>query len=173
MLRRILWNLGTSQVVLVVKNLPANAGEVRDTDSIPGLGRSPGVGNDNPCQYSCLENSMDRGAWWATVDGVTKSWTQLSTYTRSLLGHQWSRLHGSYCPCAKQVFIRHWFYTRNCAKCWGHKAWFLPSSSLSSRREHDDTSNRDGVNLCSVRSLVEACGESHSKNWVVAQAASS
>ena len=45
---------------------------------IPGLGRSSGEGNGNPLQYSCLKNSMDRGAWWATVHGVTKSWTQLS-----------------------------------------------------------------------------------------------
>ena len=47
----------------VVKNPPANAGNARDMGSIPGLGRYPGVGNDNPLQYSCLENSMDRGAW--------------------------------------------------------------------------------------------------------------
>jgi len=53
----------------VVKNPPANAG---DMDPVPGLGRSPGEGNGNPVQYSCLENSMDRGAWWATVHGVTK-----------------------------------------------------------------------------------------------------
>ena len=56
----------------VVKNLPANAGGARDVCFIPGLGRSPGVGNGNPLQCSCLENSMDRGAWWATVYGVTK-----------------------------------------------------------------------------------------------------
>ena len=56
----------------VVKNLPANAG---DTGSIPGLGRSPGEENCNPLQYSCRENPMDRGAWWAIVHGVTKSWT--------------------------------------------------------------------------------------------------
>ena len=49
----------------VVKNLPANARDPGDAGSIPGLGRSPGVGNRNPLQYSCLENSMDRGAWWA------------------------------------------------------------------------------------------------------------
>ena len=55
---------------LVVRNLPANA---RDMDSIPGSGRSPGGGNDNPLQYSCLENLMDRRAWWATVHGVAKS----------------------------------------------------------------------------------------------------
>ena len=58
-----------------VKNLPAHAGDRRDMGSIPGWGRSPGVGNDNPLQYSCLENFMDRGAWWATVRGVTKSRT--------------------------------------------------------------------------------------------------
>ena len=59
----------------VVKNLPANVG---DTGSIPGSGRSPGGGNDNPFQYSCLKNLMDRGAWQATVQRVTKSQTQLS-----------------------------------------------------------------------------------------------
>ena len=59
----------------MVKNPPANAGDVRDVGSIPGLGRSPGAGRGNPLQYSCLENPMDRGAWWATVHGVTKSWT--------------------------------------------------------------------------------------------------
>ena len=67
-----------SQVALVVKNLPANAGDLRDMGSIPGLGRSPGEGHGNPLQYSCLENPMDRGAWQATVHGVTKSWTRLS-----------------------------------------------------------------------------------------------
>ena len=51
-----------------------------DLDSIPALGRSPGEGNGSPCQYSCLGNSMDRGAWQATVHGVTKSWTQLSNF---------------------------------------------------------------------------------------------
>ena len=59
------WNC-TSQVVLVVKNPPANAGKVRNMGSIPGLGRSPGGGHGNPLQYSYLENLMDRGAWWAT-----------------------------------------------------------------------------------------------------------
>ena len=49
-----------------------------DPRSIPGLGRSPEEGNGNPLQYFCLENSMDRGAWWAIVHGVTKSWTRLS-----------------------------------------------------------------------------------------------
>ena len=53
----------------MVKNLPANAG---DTGSIPGSGKSPGEGNGNPLQYSCLRNSMGRGDWWATIHGVTK-----------------------------------------------------------------------------------------------------
>ena len=64
-----------SQGVLVVKNPPANAGDARDMGLIPGLGRSPGVGNGNPLQYSGLENPMDRGAWWATVHSIAKSWT--------------------------------------------------------------------------------------------------
>ena len=59
----------------MVENLPADA---EDTGSIPGSGRSPGEGNGNPLQYSCLGNLMDRGAWWATVRGVTKSQAQLS-----------------------------------------------------------------------------------------------
>ena len=59
----------------------ASACGVEDPGSIPASGRSPGEGNGNPLQYSCLENPMDRGAWWATVHGVTKSQTQLSDYT--------------------------------------------------------------------------------------------
>ena len=68
----------SSQVVLGVKNLHANAGDVRDAVSIPGSGRSPGKGNDNLLQYSCLENPMDRVAWWSTVQRVTRSQTWLS-----------------------------------------------------------------------------------------------
>ena len=68
-------------MALVVKNLPSNAGDTRDAGSTPGLGRSPEVGNGNSLQYSCLENPMDRGAWRATVRGVSKSQTQLSTHT--------------------------------------------------------------------------------------------
>ena len=64
-----------SQVAQLVKNLPANTGDIRDADSDPGLGRSPGVGNSTRLQYSFLENSVDRGAWWARVHGVTKSQT--------------------------------------------------------------------------------------------------
>ena len=68
----------TFHVCLQVKASACNAG---DLGSIPGLGRSPGEGNSNPLQYSCLENPMDRGVWWAIVHGVAKSWTQLSDFT--------------------------------------------------------------------------------------------
>ena len=70
----------------VVKNPPANAGDIGDKDSIPGSGRSPGEGTDNLLQYSCLENPMDRGTWWPTVHGVTKSQTQLCTHMVSCYG---------------------------------------------------------------------------------------
>ena len=61
----------------MVNNTPVSAGDVRDVGLIPGSGRSPGEGNGNPVQYSCLENPMNRGAWWATVHRVAKSQTQL------------------------------------------------------------------------------------------------
>ena len=65
----------------VVKNLPANTRNTREKGSILPWGRAPGVENANPLQYSCLDNSINRGAWWATVQrGVTKSQTQLSTH---------------------------------------------------------------------------------------------
>ena len=65
----------TNQVALTVKYPPANAGDPRDMGLVFGLGRTPGAGNWNPLQYSCLENPLDRGDWWAIVHGVTKSWT--------------------------------------------------------------------------------------------------
>ena len=69
--------LWASQVVLVVKNPPANAGDMRVVGLISGLGRSPGGGHGNPLQYSCLENPMDRGDWWATAHSVPKSQARL------------------------------------------------------------------------------------------------
>ena len=89
----------------VVKNLPADVGDIRDTGLIPVLGRSPGGGNGNPLQYSCLENLIDRGAWWATVHGSQKSparwsdwsWhqTRLSPKSRAFPGHPRSDDPGS------------------------------------------------------------------------------
>ena len=78
----VLWSMW--HAVLVVKNPPANAGDIRDAGSIPGLGRAPGGGHGSPPQYSCLENPMDRGAWRAAVHRVAKSQTwlkQLSMHT--------------------------------------------------------------------------------------------
>ena len=64
-------------MTLVIKDLPVKAGDVRDTGSIPGSGRSPGGGHGNSLQYYCLENPMDRGAWQATVHGIAKNQTLL------------------------------------------------------------------------------------------------
>ena len=75
--RGCLWPERAAQLALVVKNLLANAGDLRDAGLIPGLGRSSGGGHGNPPQYSCLENPMDRGAWQVTVHGVTQSQTEL------------------------------------------------------------------------------------------------
>ena len=69
-----------SQVVLVVRNPPASAGDAVDLGLIPGSGRSPGVGNGNPLQYSCWDNHMDRGSWWARV---TKSWPRVGEHAHS------------------------------------------------------------------------------------------
>ena len=78
----------------VVKNPPANAGDVRDVALIPGSGRFPGGGHGNPLQYSCLENPIDRGAWWATVHRAGKSWTQLKQHNM----HAQTSGHGSLSP---------------------------------------------------------------------------
>ena len=71
------------RVALMVKNLPANAGDTRDLGSIPGSGRLPGGGNGNTLQYPCLGNPMDTGVWCAVVHGVAKNEIQLSTQTRN------------------------------------------------------------------------------------------
>ena len=92
-----------------------SAGNAGDPGSIPESGRSPGEGNGNPLQDSCLENSMDKGAWWATVHGVTKSWTWLSN-TFTFKGYRWmarwrgtkgrvqkNPKHTCICPCEVRV----------------------------------------------------------------------
>ena len=87
------------QVALVVENLPANAGDIRDVGSIPGLERSPGGGYGNPFQYSCVENPMDRGSWQATVHRVTKSQTRLkrlSTHTQQRNGNRNSNIRHTF-----------------------------------------------------------------------------
>ena len=76
------WACLASQVALVVKNMPASAADVRDMGLISGLGRSPGEGQHNPLQYPCLENPVDRGAWWATVHSIAKSQTRQKRLSR-------------------------------------------------------------------------------------------
>ena len=80
-----------SQLALVVKNPPANSGDIKDVDWIPGSRRSPGGGHGNPLQYSCLENPMDRGAWWATVHSIQSIVIQ-SDMTKRLITHAPYRL---------------------------------------------------------------------------------
>ena len=85
------------------KESGCKAGNKRDVGLIPGLGRCPGEGNGNPLQYSCLGNSMDRGVWWATVNGVAKSWTWLSnkttttTYYIAIIDITWTKEKNSQC----------------------------------------------------------------------------
>ena len=81
----------------MVKNLPANVGDIRDTGSRPGSGRSPAGGNGNLLQYSCLEKFMDRGAWWAKVHIIAKSWTRLKRFNT-------------------HTHRKHSFYARSCSK---------------------------------------------------------
>ena len=81
---------GPEKVARMVKNPPIDAGDIRDTDLFPESGRSPGGGHGNPLQYSCLENPMDRRAWWATVHRVAQSQTQLKRL--STRTHQWLRV---------------------------------------------------------------------------------
>ena len=91
----------SSRVVLEVKNLPANSGNIRDSSLIPGSGRSPGEGNDNSLQYSCLEGSMDRGAWQAKIHGGRK---ESNTTERLSLTHPsflWGRGEGRSPNCSK------------------------------------------------------------------------
>ena len=80
---------GASPVALVVKKPPANAGDLRDLGSIPGLGRFPRGGYGNPLQYSCQENPMDRGAWRATVHRAAKSWTWLKQLKHNTIKDDW------------------------------------------------------------------------------------
>ena len=110
-----------SQVVLVIKNPPANAGDIRDAGSIPGSGRSPGEGHGIPLQYSCLENPMDRGAWQAMVHRVAKSRIQL----------KWFSMHTCTSPNTYWVICQIWnfftiqLYVLWCTVCLLHH-WILP-----------------------------------------------
>ena len=119
------------------KNLPANAEDCSDAGLIPGWGRSPGGGNGNPLQYSCLENSMDRGAWWTVVPGVTKSQTQLSVHMHVCVHthtHTHTHTHrAGILPALQGLFKLHphsltcctWFCLKEMSKI----SWFLKNYS--------------------------------------------
>ena len=112
----------TFQVIQLVKNPPANAGDARITVSIPGLGRSPGVGNGNPFQYSCLENSRGRGAWWATVHG-TMGCKELDTSEHTT--HTWKRITGGASTFPGIVKVTPWADYRwrsQTSQLWGQRA---------------------------------------------------
>ena len=89
--------------MLEINNPPVNAGDLKDAGSVPGSGRPPAEGNSNPSQYSCLENPVDRGAWRATVHGVTKSQTGL----KQLSMHAHTVFHGMN---TAQFFIQFYYY---------------------------------------------------------------
>ena len=89
-----------SQVALVVKNLPATAGVVRDTGLIPGSGRTPGGGHGNPLQCSCLENPMDRRSWWLQSMGLQRVGHNLSDLT-----HIAGNLYSDFPDCFKMTFL--------------------------------------------------------------------
>ena len=96
-------NIWASQVVLVVKNLPASAADVRDVGLIPGSGRSPGGRHGNPLQDSCLENPVDRGAGWTTVHGAAKCQTRLKQLSTHIHNDVYLSLQHrtEYCHCPK------------------------------------------------------------------------
>ena len=124
----------------VVKNPSANAGDARDTGSIPGLGRSPEEEHSNPLQYSCLENPMDRGAWWATVRGVAKSWTGLN----------WLSTHVHTFHRQNAVGLKRW--KGPWEKHSTEKAWAVSEGERSGLEFY---SERNGEPLAGMKSLLE------------------
>ena len=134
-----------SQVALVVKNPPDSAGDIRDSGSIPGLGGSPGRGPGKTLQYSCLENPLDRGAWWATVHRVSKSRTglkRLSTHTRAI----------SPLDCEHIKDNSHWLLCLYSPKvCAGHTVGF----------------QQVFVDLLKIKGGLNVRKEESEKNWVL------
>ena len=117
----------------VVNNLPANAGDSGDTGSIPGSGRSPGLGNGNPLQYSCLGNPMDGGAWWATVCGVIKSWAWLSNVYEHACVDIWYRY---------KLIYRHRYIDRDIDTDVDIAFFFFQNGSLVDRQYHSKAGRR-------------------------------
>ena len=147
-------------MALVVKNLLANAGDARDLGLIPGLWKYPGGGHGNPLQYSCLENPMDRGAWWATVHGVTKSQTRQNGLETQ--------------PCSRIViaFLQgaSVFWLHGCSHC---LQWFWSPRNNIYVRESESDKSLNRVWLCHLKDYtVHVLGTSWSQN-IIAQDADS
>ena len=127
-----------SQVALVTKLPPANAGDIWDAVLIPGLGRSPGRGHGNPLQYSCLENPMDRGAWWATVHRVAKNqtwlkWLNAHAHTNFITISYIALTIGTILNLLQTIIcsFTHWFSLhKNLIKC----TWLFPFPRMSRLR---------------------------------------
>ena len=135
-------SLWAFQVVLVVRNLAANAGDIRDEGSIPGLGRSPGGGHGSPLQYSCLENPMDRGAWWATVHRVAKSRTWLKWLSTACgYGINWSEPNRSEIA-DKLTSSRPWTSSYTHCNTLAYAKWYTPQHHYSSEANHKRTKSR-------------------------------
>ena len=155
-------NLGASQVVIVVKNMLANAGDIRDTGLIPGSRRSPGGGNGNPLWCSCLENPTDRGAWQATVHRVAKNqiWLkQLSVSTYEFTGG-YDSVHST-----SNLFTHHFFYLQKKMTHGLWKPWVLEMQTHMSSDAPDSVLGRKVENSEGERyheliaiNLIEKCG---------------
>ena len=133
------------QVALVVKNPPANTGDVRDKGSILGSGKSPGGGNGNPLQYSCLENPTDRAASWATVHRVAKS----QTWLKRLSTCEWWESEGSWVPRCSEVLQA---MVRFSQQTWKQQSFYLwlrvpPWHSVLSFSSHACSAS---VSICST-----------------------
>ena len=124
--------------MLVVKNPPANAGNIRDPGLIPGSGRSPGGGHSNPLRYSCLENPTNRRAWRATVHRVTKSWTHWSIWARPHIYYLISKnvIVPVVPACKLESTLVAWPFRKNVSEPWSQRLWLFtylhPHSNLLS-----------------------------------------
>ena len=151
---------GASQVV---KNLPVGAGDARDVGSVPGSGRSPGVGSDNPLQYSCWDNPMDRGACRATVHGVAKSQTRVCTY---LWSSQVRKSEYSKIYWAMSLYTILVGKMENYGRLWGESKWSLGKMNKPFKEWVGDMTAFDKVCLGVVSTFILLpCDESVHPDW--------
>ena len=136
----------------MVKNLPANAGDVRDMGLIPGSRRCPGEENGNPLQYLCLENPMDRGAWGSMVRSIAKSQTQLKWFSTHACTHTHTHTEPIIVTCAHQLLLAPW-----------------PSSSHVKKLDvilRVSVFLHPSIHLFSPQALIEHLGEASGWCWV-------